>query len=430
MLNHDWHRVGMESWIIVPAAPAYINRGIVMEVDRSKFAGLKESEIKDKYTEEEIMNDDPTAHALLFPPKKSSKIKLVESREKFASMKPKEWVVDGLFEKGTINMIYARPNAGKSTIAAGIGMSVACGVDWAGRKTSKGRVVFLVAEGMNGFLRRQKAWIKECGTEPDLGYVFVQEQTSIKIDSSDIEDFKIAFEEVGGVSMIVVDTRRGWMSGRENESDDMARFYSSLRLIAGDACVLVLHHESKDGGPRGSSAELGDVDSAARVENRKGMLKLKFTKMRDDDLPKDTHFRMSSVYLDEVDNNGNVVSVAFAKHTEAPVIQDDGLFDEPDEDMIAPKNPKISSMLSALNLANASGDYCTISKSGNRSASAVLKRHGFVDKNLQELIREAIHFRYVEYESMKDQHRNTIEKLVVTPEGNRYVKDSCASATA
>jgi len=408
-------------------------QGIVMEGNVSKFAGLKVSEIKEKYSEEEVLKEDPAVCALIFPPRRSSKIKLMDCTERFSTMKTKEWVVDGLFEKGTINMIYSMPNVGKSTIAAGIGMSVACGVPWAGRNTAKGKVLFLVSEGVNGFLRRMKAWIKESGNDPS-GQAFIQEHTDIKLDSSDADDFRLAIDSIGGVSMIIVDTRRGWMGGRENESDDMARFYTSLRSIARDACVIVLHHESKEGKhPRGSSAEIGDVDSAARLRSGQGkIINLSFSKMRDEDAPSGCAFQIVPIEIDEKDNNGNVVTAAFAKHITQGVVQDeeDDIFRDEEPAPKSKFDQQIVSLLVALSLANDDGDYCTMSKSGQRSASSVLKKYGFSSNETKSVLAEAINGGYVDCEDFQDQHRNTIKKLVVSPGGNAYVKASCAFSTA
>ncbi len=409
--------------------PALDQQGIVMEGNVSKFAGLKVSEIKEKYSEEEVLKEDPAVCALIFPPRRASKIKLMDCTERFATMKTKEWVVDGLFEKGTINMIYSMPNVGKSTIAAGIGMSVACGVPWAGRNTAKGKVLFLVSEGVNGFLRRMKAWIKESGNDPS-GQAFIQEHTDIKLDSSDADDFRLAIDSIGGVSMIIVDTRRGWMGGRENESDDMARFYTSLRSIARDACVIVLHHESKEGKhPRGSSAEIGDVDSAARLRSGQGkIINLSFSKMRDEDAPSGCSFQIVPINIDEKDNNGNVVTAAFAKHITQSAVQDeeDDIFRDEESVPESKFDQQIVSLLIALNLANEKGDYCTMSKRGTRTASGVLNGNGFSSANFDIVLGDAIEKGFVVLKEGKDDSRNVIKKLVVSPEGNAYVKDSCA----
>ena len=86
-------------------------------------------------------------------------------------------------------------------------------------------------------------------------------------------------------ALIVVDTlARNFGGGNENSADDMGRFIDAcdkLRTLTG-AAVLIIHHENKLGGYRGSTAFEGALD-CLMIAKREGLaVTLSCAKMKDD----------------------------------------------------------------------------------------------------------------------------------------------------
>lgn len=69
------------------------------------------------------------------------------------------WLIEGVLGCGQIGLIYGAPGAYKSFIALDMALSVAAGIDWQGRATDKGGVLYIAAEGGDDVIIRQSAWM-------------------------------------------------------------------------------------------------------------------------------------------------------------------------------------------------------------------------------------------------------------------------------
>jgi RecA-family ATPase len=73
----------------------------------------------------------------------------------------KEEIVQGVLGAGEFSLFVAKPGMGKSVLVGDIGMHIAAGMDWHGRKVKPGLVVFFAAERKKITERRVAAWSKK-----------------------------------------------------------------------------------------------------------------------------------------------------------------------------------------------------------------------------------------------------------------------------
>lgn len=80
------------------------------------------------------------------------------SSDALDELPPPEWLIDGIFVKNTLAVVYGRPGAGKSFLALDFALSIATGTWWCGRQVAPGRVLYVAAEGAGGLSQRKLAW--------------------------------------------------------------------------------------------------------------------------------------------------------------------------------------------------------------------------------------------------------------------------------
>ena len=208
------------------------------------------------------------------------KIRVKTLGELRATPPPSFMVADYLIEN-SFAVLYGAPASFKSFLAIDWALSVAHGVDWNGRPTAQGAVVYLAMEGQSGIAVRAEAWHRDRQLN-DNGVPFYAVTTPIGMameDAPDVLQLKQAIEEtLGGASpdLIVVDTLARSFAGSgadENSATDMGMFIRSCDLLKEwfDCSVLAVHHSGKHAeGLRGSSALLGAVDTSIAIKRTEG----------------------------------------------------------------------------------------------------------------------------------------------------------------
>jgi len=209
------------------------------------------------------------------------KIRVKTLGELRATPPPSFMVADYLIEN-SFAVLYGAPASFKSFLAIDWALSVAHGVDWNGRPTAQGAVVYLAMEGQSGIAVRAEAWHRDRQLGDD-GVPFYAVTTPIGMameDAPDVLQLRQAVEDtLGGVmpSLIVVDTLARSFAGSgadENSATDMGMFIRSCDLLKEwfDCTVLAVHHSGKDSdkGLRGSSSLLGAVDTSIAIKRTTG----------------------------------------------------------------------------------------------------------------------------------------------------------------
>ena len=210
------------------------------------------------------------------------------------STPPPSFLVADYLIENTFAVLYGAPASYKSFVAMDWALSIAHGVDWNDRPVAQGAVLYLAMEGQAGIATRAEAWHRERGLEDtEVPFYAVTQPIGMAMpDAPDVTLLRHSIDEVlGGVkpSLICCDTlARSFSSSggaEENSATDMGMFVRSADLLREwyDCTFLTVHHVSKAGGMRGSSALLGAVDTAmeCRRDPDSDKMKLIVTKQKD-----------------------------------------------------------------------------------------------------------------------------------------------------
>jgi AAA domain len=144
-------------------------------------------------------------------------------------------------------------------------------LQWLGRKTKAGEVVYIAAEGGLGLLSRIEAWHQRHGLDPSKARFRVCVRPLMLDKGGDIKALSDAIAEGEPPALIVIDTMAQTMTGDENEAQAMSTYLRAigtyLRARYG-AAVLIVHHTGHNAGDRarGSSAIGGNTDFVFRID--------------------------------------------------------------------------------------------------------------------------------------------------------------------
>lgn len=222
---------------------------------------------------------------------------------------PQPYLVDKLIPRRSVAMLSGRHSCGKSAKALDIALCVATGRDWHGHAVEKGPVLYIFAEGGAGAAPRIHAWQTVHEVENDSVKDFYVLKQPVAIHDSAVQSRLLAsFREkkLGGIALIIVDTLARCCGGlEENSARDMGRFLAALEKIsqATGAAILVVHHDSKKGEYRGSSALAAGVDTHLGViaENGAARVVLEVLKQKDDEPIRPLAFQRRVVNLQDKD---------------------------------------------------------------------------------------------------------------------------------
>lgn len=235
---------------------------------------------------------------------------------------PPEYLIDGVLPKSGLVSLVAKESAYKTFAAIGMAAAVHTGTAWAGNPAERAPVLYLAAEGAGGMRRRLRAW--EIANEADLADLWILPASVNFLDSDDLERLAAEIDTLGELPrLIVVDTLARNMSGNENAAEDMGRFIAAcdrLRTLTGGT-VLVVHHENKLGGYRGSTAFAGAMDTMIEAKRDGMAVTLTCTKQKDGNEFDPIHLAARVVELGFTDRYDRPVSSIVLKPTDATFVQ-------------------------------------------------------------------------------------------------------------
>ena len=236
-------------------------------------------------------------------------------RSQWIDLPPKEWMLENVFGRGDLVMLYGPSGCGKTFVALDLAGSVALGRGWAGRFGTMEplRVLYCVGEALSGVPERLRALeaklgVGEQGTEPGLERLVLTDVPQLYDTGSPegvlafVHEWQAQCEAEGvapAVDVIVIDTLHTASYGLdENSAQDAGRLLQSLRRLQskmGEPAVILVHHTNKAGsGERGSSAFRGAMDTVLAVNGEGPAKVLKCEKLKDGAGWKDIAFTLSS----------------------------------------------------------------------------------------------------------------------------------------
>ncbi len=203
---------------------------------------------------------------------------------------PPDELVQGVLTAGDGSVLYGDSNSGKTFFVIDMAAAVARGVEWMGRKTEPGLVVYLAAESPASVRGRLQAYQKHHGVKVPN---FVIVQSPIDLFDGDADANKVIklvrmLEAKSGqtVRLIVGDTLARLSAGaNENAGQDMGlvvRRFDRIRTEC-KAHFLLIHHSGKNAasGSRGWSGIRAAVDTEIEVTDSPTGKCCEITKQRD-----------------------------------------------------------------------------------------------------------------------------------------------------
>lgn len=156
------------------------------------------------------------------------------------------WLIDGWLTENTFSRMNGQPNSGKSLTVLDWAGCIGTGIPWQGNAVVQGNVVYVVAEGAEGFAKRKRAWEGHYG-QPMENVFFLPEP--LQIMGKEWATFVQVCRQLTP-KLIVFDTQRRVTRGiDENDNTlmgDAGERIEDLRKAL-RACCLLVHHTPKHG---------------------------------------------------------------------------------------------------------------------------------------------------------------------------------------
>lgn len=227
------------------------------------------------------------------------------------------WNVQRLIPSMSTGVFVGHTGSYKTFVAIAMACSVACGTRFGSELTEKGFSVLVSAEGSANVGKRVKAWEIKNKKEVGNGLLRIDQP----MNPLEINDYKLLCGTIDNhksktgtePSLIILDTLSQCSAGLdENSSSNMSLFLQACNRLATEtgASVLLIHHTSKVGGYRGSSALESNVDFMLTIEKSKGEMAatMAIQKMKDANSSVIYQIEMTMIDLDVTDAFGEKVS--------------------------------------------------------------------------------------------------------------------------
>lgn len=198
------------------------------------------------------------------------------------ALPPVEFLVPGFVPAHGVTQLVAVPGAGKSFLA----------LEWAQQLALAGkRVLYVAAEGWQGFGGRFRAWTFVNGPHPaekNLAFLSPGIVPDLR-DTDSVERMLAGIQSTWSerFDLVILDTLARTMSGSENDAEVIGEVIKACNRVQErtGAAVLLIHHMGWDGKrQRGSSALYGACDAVVHMtlEDREQKIsKVYVEKMKD-----------------------------------------------------------------------------------------------------------------------------------------------------
>ena len=206
----------------------------------------------------------------------SAKIPLISSVD-FMAQEANEidWVVKDFIASGTLNLLAGSSSGYKTWLSMYLGLCVAEGRDFIGRKVIKTTVIYIDRENPRTVWKDRLSRLGESACLK----LWPSWDEPPSLEKGNKVYLALAKEK----PLMILDSLIRFHSEEENEASGMSRVMGNLRALCNaGATVLVLHHMGKDEDSlyRGSSEILGGVDAAYTLRKAGNKLFLKGIKNR------------------------------------------------------------------------------------------------------------------------------------------------------
>ena len=223
----------------------------------------------------------------LIPKQEVKKPFLITIEQLLTDIKPIDWLMKGVIERGSIGIMFGESGAGKSLFALDWVCCLANGTNWHGFKVREPKkVVYVCGEGGRGIASRVQAIKQKYNARIKNNAYFSTKSVdllnakSVKQITDAVTDFDIVPD------LLVFDTLHKSMTGDENSSKDIAVLFAAIAELQDlyGCAVLIVHHSglADKMRQRGSSSIKAGVDFEYCItKNNDFELSITCTKMKD-----------------------------------------------------------------------------------------------------------------------------------------------------
>jgi hypothetical protein len=184
----------------------------------------------------------------------------------------RNYLVKGLLASTGLSVIWGPPKCGKSFWAADLGLHIALGWKYRGRRVQQAIVVYVALEGQSGFPARIEAFKQHHGIT-DAPFYLVTVRLNLIADAvALVASIK---EQLGDIlpGVVFIDTLNRSLVGSESKDEDMAKYLGAAELVTQElqCAVAIVHHCGIDATrPRGHTSLSGSVESQLAVKRGGG----------------------------------------------------------------------------------------------------------------------------------------------------------------
>lgn len=244
--------------------------------------------------------------------KKEQEQRMIFPKFKFKdllNLPPKQWILDRIFGKGDLGMIYGEPGCGKTFIVIDMILSLCQGKMWA-KEFDAARAVevcYCAGEGFSSLAERFKGAmaIQELDDLPNFTCVDKMPQLFLpESQANTMSQFIAECLETGyRPDVLILDTlHTAAYDAEENSAKDVGRILSSCKdAIRELGCsVILLHHTNKGGtSERGSGALRGAMDFMIEIKppesKSTGYARMICQKLKDGEQWRDKNFTLEKL---------------------------------------------------------------------------------------------------------------------------------------
>ena len=182
-----------------------------------------------------------------------------------------DWLVKDVLPAQGLACIYGPSGSSKSFLALDLSLSIACKSEWFGLKIKCVPVIYIVLEGLQGFIKRVDAWIAQNKIRPKK-FFLIRDDINL-FNFADVSDLVASLQEANFVNgLIVIDTLNQASPGvDENSVKEISQVLNHLKFIQREtnSLTLIVHHSGKDvnRGLRGSSSIRAALDTSIEVSS-------------------------------------------------------------------------------------------------------------------------------------------------------------------
>lgn len=230
------------------------------------------------------------------------------------------WWIKNLIPQRGLGVIFGPPGSGKSFAVQDILTAINRGIEWRGKKTKKAPCVSVVAEGIGGHSKRQKAYAQEHNVPLTELPAVIADAPDLK-NPEDVREITKSILNAGGAGVVVVDTLSASFTGNENTGEDMGLVIRHCKYLEKklNAFVFLVHHSGKDEakGSRGWSGIKAAMDVEMSVAKVGDFRIVRITKMKDGEEGEEFGFVLKQIVIGK-DEDGDDITSCVVVATDLP----------------------------------------------------------------------------------------------------------------